>query len=225
MMLLALAACHKHPAPGRTSAGFPLPDRPAAKIVSPAWSTEPERDLRREAAAVIGAAGVKRGMSVADVGAGQGYYTVRLAKAVGSKGRVLAEDIIPAYHDGLAARVAHDRLDNVSVVLGQPDDPRLPDASFDRIFMVHMYHEIESPYAFLWNLRPALKPGGRVVLVDADRPTQNHGIPPKLLECEFAAAGFVRIAQRPMPRAGGYFALFEARGERPEPGAMETCHD
>ncbi|MFX6296413.1 class I SAM-dependent methyltransferase, partial [Acinetobacter baumannii] len=85
---------------------------------------------------------------MADIGAGEGYYTIRLAARVGKDGRVLAEDIVPDVRDALAARVAHDRLDNVSVRLGEPADPKLPDASFDRVLMVHMYHEIAQPYEF-----------------------------------------------------------------------------
>jgi ubiquinone/menaquinone biosynthesis C-methylase UbiE len=221
---LLLAGCgHAHAASGRDAAGFPLPDRPVASIVSARWSTEPERDQHREARAVIARAGVKPGMSVADVGAGEGYYTVRLAKAVGAKGRVLAEDIVPAYHDALAVRVGHDRLDNVSVLLGKADDPKLPPASFDRIFLIHMYHEIAAPYAFLWHLRPALRPGGRIVVVDLDRPTQAHGTPPALLKCELGVLGLREVSIEELRDAGGYIALFEAKGALPEPATMQAC--
>ena len=167
--------------------------------------------------------GVAPGMTVADIGAGEGYYTIRLARRVGKGGRVLAEDIIPSIRDALADRVARERLDNVSVQLGDADDPKLPAGSFDRVLMIHMYHEIQQPYAFLWKLRPALKPGGEVVLVDADRPTQYHGTPPNLLQCEFAAVGYRMVSLTPMPQAGGYLALFRAEGPRPEPGAIKAC--
>lgn len=221
---LLLAACgHAHAAAGRDAAGFPLADRPVASIVSDRWSTEPERDRHREASAVIARAGVKPGMSVADVGAGEGYYTVRLAKMVGAKGRVLAEDIVPAYHDALVRRIGRDRLDNVSVMLGKADDPKLPEASFDRIFLIHMYHEIADPYAFLWHLRPALKPGGRIVVVDLDRPTQTHGTPPDLLKCELSVVGLREVSKKGLHGAGGYIALFEADGARPQPGVMTAC--
>ncbi len=89
--------------------------------------------------------------------------------------------------------------------------------------MIHMYHEIESPYEFLWRMRPSLTPDGEVVVVDADRPTQNHGTPPALLKCEFAAVGYAQVAMRPMPAAGGYLALFRAEGPRPEPTAIKPC--
>jgi ubiquinone/menaquinone biosynthesis C-methylase UbiE len=116
-----------------------------------------------------------------------------------------------------------ERLDNVSVRLGLPADPRLPEASFDRVLMVHMYHEIESPYEFLWRLRPSLSPGGQVVVVDANRPTENHGTPPDLLKCEFNATGYALVSQRSLPSAGGYIAIYQAQGERPEPSTIKTC--
>jgi len=162
-------------------------------------------------------------MTVADIGAGEGYYTIRLAQRVGKDGRVLAEDILPAVRDKLAARVTREALDTVSVRLGTPADPKLPEHSFDRVFLVHMYHEIAAPYEFLWRLRPALRPGGRVVVVDADRPTANHGTPPALLDCEMAAVGYQRVERRAMPSAGGYLAMYEARGARPEPAAIMPC--
>ena len=85
------------------------------------------------------------GMTVADIGAGEGYYTVRLATRVGEKGRVLAQDIDASAVRRLGSRVERERLDNVSIKLGAPDDPRLPATSFDRIFLVHMYHEVAEP--------------------------------------------------------------------------------
>jgi ubiquinone/menaquinone biosynthesis C-methylase UbiE len=203
--------------------GFPAADRPVATIVSARWSNEEARDRLNEAEAVMNRAGIRKGMTVADIGAGEGYYTIRLAARVGKEGRVLAEDIVPTTRDTLATRVSRERLDNVSVRLGLPADPRLPEASFDRILMIHMYHEIESPYEFLWRLRPSLNTVGQVVVVDADRPTQNHGTPPDLLKCEFAAVGYQLVAMQPMASAGGYIAIFEAKGERPEPQTIKAC--
>jgi ubiquinone/menaquinone biosynthesis C-methylase UbiE len=202
---------------------FPTPDRPVAPIVSSKWSTEEARDRLNEAVEVMARAGVKRGMTVADIGAGSGYYTVRLASRVGAKGRVLGEDIVPAYTSALADRVARERLDNVSIKLGEPANPKLPDNSFDRIFMVHMYHEIAQPYEFLWMMRPSLRPDGEVIVVDADRPTQYHGTPPALLKCEFAAVGYQLVNFNEMPSAGGYLAAFKAAGPRPEPATIKPC--
>jgi ubiquinone/menaquinone biosynthesis C-methylase UbiE len=220
--MFLFTACHAQPQNPR-STDFPSAERPVASIVSPRWSDEDTRDRAGEATEVMNRAGVKPGMTVADIGAGEGYYTVRLAARVGAKGRVLAQDIVPEVRDALAERVTRERLDTVSVKLGEPDNPELPENSFDRIFLVHMYHEIASPYAFLWNLRPAVKSGGRVIVVDADRPTNQHGTPPKLLDCEFAAVGYARVDMQVMPSAGGYLAAYEPRGLRPEADAIKAC--
>ena len=99
---------------------FPKAHRPVAPIVSDAFSTEDARDRVGEAEAVIDFAGVKPGMSVADIGAGEGYYTVRLSPVVGSRGRVLAQDIVPQVRDRLAQRVQREGQDNVAVRLGLP---------------------------------------------------------------------------------------------------------
>ena len=202
---------------------FPNASRPVASIVSSRWSDEDSRDSAGEGEEVMNRAGVTAGMTVADIGAGEGYYTIRLAYRVGEKGRVLAQDIIPETKQALAERVTRERYDNVSVILGTPDDPKLPANSFDRVFLIHMYHEIASPYAFLWHLRPATRAGGRVIVVDADRPTNQHGTPPALLRCEFESVGYAQVDFQPMPNAGGYLAAFEPRGERPKPRDIKVC--
>ncbi len=125
--------------------------------------------------------------------------------------------------NALPAAWRRERFDNVSIKLGAPDDPRLPDNSFDRIFLVHMYHEVEEPYAFLWRMWPALKEGGMVIVVDVDRPTDQHGIDPFLLSCEFEQVGFTLDTFRNSPELAGYYAQFRRAATRPEPGAIETC--
>ena len=202
---------------------FPVPDRPVAKIVSSRWSNEESRDRRNEAGEVMDKARIVPGMTVADIGAGEGYYTVRLAERVGADGRVLAQDISREALDRLGRRVERERLENISIKLGAIDNPQLPPDSFDRVFMVHMYHEIEQPYEFLWRMRPSLKPGGLVIVVDAERPTQSHGTPMALLRCEFAAVGYTLAFTREMPSAGGYLAAFRAQGPRPAPAAIRGC--
>ncbi len=227
--LVALAGCDAGPASlaaRKTDVGmFPAADRPVARIVSARWSTEEMRDRKNEAGEVMDKSGIRPGMTVADIGAGEGYYTIRLADRVGKDGRVLAVDIFPAVRDALAERVARDRLQSVSVRLGEPADPKLPENSFDRVMMVHMYHEIEQPYEFLWRMRPSLKADGLVIVVDADRPTQRHGTPPALLKCEFAAVGYVQVSRSDMPSAGGYLAAFRPQGPRPEPRTITPCKD
>lgn len=202
---------------------FPAADRDVSPIVGDSFSTEATRDRIGEAEQVMELAGVAPGLWVADVGAGEGYYTVRLAPAVGPRGRVLAEDIMEETHQRLVQRVQRERLDNVAVRLGKPDNPMLPPRSFDRIFLVHMYHEVQSPYAFLWNLREGLKPDGRVVVVDSNRPTKRHGISPELLRCEFAAVGLERVDVQELVGGEAYLATFRLAGERPQPTAIKPC--
>jgi SAM-dependent methyltransferase len=224
---LPLAACGTGRASDtatRDASGFPAAIRPISTIVSNRWSSETVRDSHDEANAVMNRAGIKPGMTVADIGAGEGYYTIRLSKRVGESGRVLAEDVVPKVRDLLAERAARERLDNVSVRLGLPADPKLPAGSFDRVLMVHMYHEIGSPYEFLWRLRSSLKPDGRVIVVDANRNTAGHGTPPKLLSCEFRAVGFQRVTFVSMPSAGGYLSAFELAGPRPAPRDIRPCN-
>jgi protein-L-isoaspartate O-methyltransferase len=216
---IALASCGAEPAAPQ----FPRAERDVAPIVGASFSTEDARDRLGEAEEVMALAGVKPGMWIADIGAGEGYYTVRLAVAVGQKGRVLAQDIQPEVKRRLVERVQRERLDNVAVRLGKADDPMIPAGSFDRIFLVHMYHEVEQPYAFLWHLREGLKQGGEVVVVDADRPTKRHGIPPALLKCEFSALGMQPVRMRPLTGGESYYASFRIAAARPTPDAIRPC--
>lgn len=222
LALLLLAACDNGDRV-ESARKFPPADRPVAPTVSTKWSTEEARDRVREAEQIMDAAAVAPGMTVADIGAGDGYYTVRLAQRVGARGRVLAQDIQPKVIERLADRVARERLDNVSLKLGAVDDPRLPPNSFDRVFLVHMYHEIGEPYAFLWRLYPALRAGGEVIVVDSDRPTAQHGIPLRLLICEFETVGYRLVAFSEKKDVGAYFARFTRKDRRPEPEAMTAC--
>ena len=225
-MLGLLAACQQSDNDAdRTAAarGFPRADRPAALTSGDDLSTDSHRDQLNEAATVMRLADIRDGMTVADIGAGEGYYTVHLAPRVGRKGRVLAEDIDGAALTKLGDRVQRERLDNVAIEQGDDADAHLPAASFDRIFMVHMYHEVGEPYAFLWHMRPALRPHGRIIVVDIDRPTSAHGIPPRQLFCEFAAVGFRLTEFIRKPELTGYYAQFEAVGDRPAPQAIKPC--
>ncbi len=226
LSLLALSACKMADAsPDRpdTALEFPLPDRPVSTVTSNQFQNEDVRDSRGEAQKVMDLAAITDGMTVADIGAGEGYYTVRLAERVGTDGRVLAQDIDRDALERLGNRVERERLENISIKLGAEDDPQLPQDSFDRIFLVHMYHEVTEPYAFLHRLWPALTQGGQVIVVDTDRPTDQHGIPPLLLSCEFAEVGFRLIEFVEKPDIRGYFARFERKEKRPEPAEIKAC--
>lgn len=225
-LLLATGACSK-PADDldrpETARAFPRADRPVSAPGGTEAATEDLRDNLGEAQVVMDLADIRAGTTVADIGAGEGYYTARLSERVGAKGRVLAQEIDPAAIQHLGQRVVRERLDNVSIKPGAGDDPRLPARSFDRVLMVHVYHEVTEPYAFLWRLRPALRPGGQVIVVDIDRPADQHGIPPALLFCEFQAVGFRLVEFVRKPELNGYYAQFEASGEQPEPTAIKPC--
>jgi ubiquinone/menaquinone biosynthesis C-methylase UbiE len=219
LTITLIGACRKEP----PKSPFPEPQRAVAPIVSSRYLNEDARDRFGEADTVMRLAGIRQGMWVADVGAGEGYYTVRLAPLVGARGRVLAQDIVPETRDTLAERVNRERLDNVAVKLGEPNNPMLPPTSFDRVFLIHMYHEVQRPSEFLWHLRDSLKREGSVVVVDADRPTDRHGTPPRLLICEFAGVGYELTRFEPLPDSESYFAQFTAKGPKPEPDQIKVC--
>jgi SAM-dependent methyltransferase len=204
---------------------FPRPERPVADIVSPIWHGEKERDAAGEPRQLVRFLGIKPGMTVADIGAGSGYYVVRLAPIVGPKGRIIAEDVVPEYLQDLRNRVRALGLQNVTISLGEPHDPRLPAHSLDAAILVHMYHEVAQPYGLLYNLAPALKPGARVGIVDAIGPTVNHGTPLSLLRCELAAVGYREIGFHPLAGSNAYLAIFAPPSDesRTRPDAIIAC--
>jgi predicted methyltransferase len=211
--------------PGAPAGAFPKPDRPVADIVSPTWHNEKERDDAGEPRQVVRLLGIKSGMTVADIGAGSGYYVVRLSPIVGPRGLIIAQDVVPEYLRGLRSRVRDLGLQNVVISLGEPHDPRLPPDSLDVAILVHMYHEIAQPYGLLYNLVPALKPGARVGIVDAYGPTSEHGTPPSLLGCELAAVGYREISLDRLMGSQAYLAIFAppSIASRTRPDAMVAC--
>jgi SAM-dependent methyltransferase len=211
--------------PGAPAGAFPKPDRPVAEIVSPTWHNEKERDDAGEPRQVVRLLGIKSGMTVADIGAGSGYYVVRLSPIIGPRGLIIAQDVVPEYLRGLRSRVRDLGLQNVVISLGEPHDPRLPADSLDVAILVHMYHEIAQPYGLLYNLVPALKPGSRVGIVDAYGPTSEHGTPPSLLGCELAAVGYREISLDRLMGSQAYLAIFAppSIASRTRPDAMVAC--
>ena len=210
---------------GAPAAAFPKPDRPVADIISPIWHDEKERDAAGEPRHLVRLLGIKSGMTVADIGAGGGYYVVRLSPIVGPRGRIIAEDVVPEYLQSLRSRVRDRGLQNVVISRGEPHDPRLPADSLDMAILVHMYHEIAQPYGLLYNLVPALKPGARVGIVDAYAPTSEHGTPPDLLRCELTAVGYRQISFDRLTGSDAYLAVFAppSVASRTRPQAMVAC--
>lgn len=147
----------------------PLSGRRYAQPMSVAgadWLDRAERQQEEDPQFALRLLKVADGSTVADIGAGSGYYTVRLARLVGPKGRVYANDLQQGMLDLLRRRVERERLTNVELVLGTEDDPRLPPASVDLALMVDVYHEFSQPQTMLRRIRGALKPGGRLVLLE-----------------------------------------------------------
>jgi SAM-dependent methyltransferase len=210
---------------GLAAVAFPKPDRPVADIVSPIWHDEKERDDAGEPTQLIHLLGIKSGMTVADIGAGSGYYVVRLSPIVGPRGRIIAEDVVPEYLRSLRKRVRDLGLQNVVIGLGEPHDPRLPADSLDIAVLVHMYHEIAQPYGLLYNLVPALKLAARVGIVDAYGPTSQHGTPPDLLRCELAAVGYRENSLDRLSGSNAYLAIFAppSVASRTRPEAIVAC--
>ncbi len=130
------------------------------------WLERTERDEEEAPDVALRVLNIPKGASVADIGAGSGYMTVRLAARVGPTGRVFANDVQPQMLDILARRLAAKRIANVTMVQGTADDPKLPPSSVDLELMVDVYHELSQPQAMLRHLREALKPGGRLVLLE-----------------------------------------------------------
>jgi predicted methyltransferase len=233
-LLMAFAATRAHAAdigylapPGVAANEFPSPQRPVARIVSPRRAAEEHRDALNEAGQIAHLLELKPGMTVGDIGAGNGYHTVRLSRLVGPAGSVVAQDVTRDYLIELAKRTGLLKLTNVKFALGEPHDPRLPASSLDAAILVHMYHEIAQPYAFLYNLTPALKPGARVGIVDLELPTSEHGTPIELLRCELAAVGYRAVATYKLAGDSGYLAVFsppEVTG-RKSPRDIVACGD
>ena len=155
----AVTADERHPVSGRLIA-------PVMSYEGAEWLERPEREFEEQPSKAIKALGIRPGQVVADVGAGSGYYTVRLAKQVGRMGRVYASDLQPEMIVHLQRRLERERIENVELVQATETSPRLPEGMFDLILMVDVYHELSRPQEVLRRLRAALKPDGRLVLIE-----------------------------------------------------------
>jgi len=143
--------------------------REIAHIMGPGgipWLERAERETEEQPARTIAALEIQPGSTVADLGAGSGYYSFRIAPLVGPTGKVLAVDIEPSMLEVIDARARREGIGNVQTVRSSAQDPHLPPASVDLVFMVDVYHELEYPYEIMQKVREALKPGGRVALVE-----------------------------------------------------------
>jgi predicted methyltransferase len=160
---LAAVSCSaqplRHPATGRVIA-------PVMGAAGAAWLERSERESEERPSLAVRLLRLKPGQTVADIGAGSGYYTELLARAVGPSGRVYATDIQPEMIRLLEQRIQRKRLAHAQAVLASETDPRLPPESLDLALLVDVYHELARPQQMLRRLRESLKPGGRLVLIE-----------------------------------------------------------
>jgi ubiquinone/menaquinone biosynthesis C-methylase UbiE len=161
----------------------------------------PDRDAWQKPDEVMDALGIADGAAVADLGAGGGWFTIRLARRVGPNGVVYAEDVQPEMIEAITRRVEREGLTNVKPVLGAPTNPRLPEAALDAVLIVGVYNEMEDPVALLKNVSSALKPRGRLGIVDFTReglgpgPPMDERVDPDRIITDARAAGMRLIAQ------------------------------
>ena len=157
--MLAAQMPGTHPVSGRRYA-------PVMGYQGVPWLERPERAEEEDPDLAISILKIPKGAIVADIGAGSGYMTIRMAQRVGPTGRVYANDLQPQMLDILGRRLAEERISNVTLVQGTVDDPKLPPGSLDLEILVDVYHEFSRPQAMLQRLREALKPDGRLVLLE-----------------------------------------------------------
>lgn len=154
---------------GQAGTTHPISGRVIAGVMGHAgapWLDRPEREAEERPSKAIEALQLQPGMVVADFGAGSGYYTERIARAVGPTGRVLAVDLQPEMLGVVGQRIKALGLTNVELVRSTPDDPRLPSGRVDLILMVDVYHELASPQRVLRAMKAALSPRGRIAIVE-----------------------------------------------------------
>ena len=169
LLLVILAACTlalaaqkspgKHPISGREYA-WPM------GVAGAPWLDRAERETEEQPTRALAIMKIAPGTAVADIGAGSGYFTERIARLVGPAGKVYATDIQQGMLDLLRQRVERAGLQNVTLILGEPANPKLPEASLDMALMVDVYHELSDPQTVLRHIRTALKPEGRLILIE-----------------------------------------------------------
>ena len=155
----------------------------------------PGRDKRLQIDRVMDILGIGPGKTVADIGAGSGWFTVRAARRVGEGGVVYAVDINPESIRYVDERAEKEKLHNVKTILGKPDDPMLPSGGVDAVLLLKTYHEVAEPVALLRNLRASLRPGARVGIIDRNGNGEDHGVGREVVLREATQAGYRLLKQ------------------------------
>ncbi len=165
-----------------------------ALVILPLAGQTNSRDREEQPDKVMDIAGVVPGMVIGEVGAGEGYFTFKLAARVGAEGKVYANDINSRALRSLGNRARRDGVENIETIVGEVEDPLLPEGALDMVFMVNVFHDLAKPVELLRNLVPSLKPGGTVVILDRD-PTRmtsqaRHFLPTETILAKVREAGF-----------------------------------
>jgi ubiquinone/menaquinone biosynthesis C-methylase UbiE len=174
---------------------------------------DPNRAKNLQIERVMDLLGLKPGKTVADIGAGGGWFTVRAAKRVAPGGKVIAEDINPKAVDAIRERAIKENLLNIEPFLGTPDDPKLTPDSLDAALMLKVYHEIAHPQMVLANLHAAMRKGAKFGIIDRNGNGDDHGLKESILRAEVERAGFKQVGRYDFTKADGqdYFLIFEKR--------------
>src|SRR5271167_2538510 len=193
ILALLLASCLA--AAGQTSSPQPAPPAPQRRTSTPYTGDlsifeTPGRDERLHINQVMDVLSIAPGKTVADIGAGSGWFTVRAAKRVTNTGTVYAVDISPEAVQYINQRVKKEQLHNVKTILSKPDDSELPANSIDSVLLLKTYHEVANPVALLRNLRTSLRPGARVGVIDRNGNGEDHGVQKEVVIREAGQAGY-----------------------------------
>jgi predicted methyltransferase len=173
---------------------------------------DPKRDERLQPNRIMDILGIKEGSSVADIGAGSGWFTVRAARRVGNSGVVYAEDINGAYLKYIDARAKRESLMNIRTILGKEDDSLLPAKSIDAVLLLKTYHEVAQPIRLLKRVRESMRPDGLLGIIDRNGKGDDHGIDKEIVIDEVGRAGFVLVNQYDFvkPDNVDYFLVFRS---------------
>ena len=171
----------------------------------------PDRDKKLQINRVMDLLGIQQNKIVVDIGAGSGWFTVRAARRVGPGGRVFAEDINPDAVEHIAERAKKENVDNVRVILGTADDPRLQPGAADAVLLLKVYHEIAQPIPFMKAVKKGLRAGAKVGIIDRNGNGSDHGLNRDVMELEMAEAGYKVVGRYDFTKADGqdYFVVFE----------------
>jgi ubiquinone/menaquinone biosynthesis C-methylase UbiE len=173
----------------------------------------PGRDERLQINRVMDILEITPGKTVADIGAGSGWFTVRAARRVTETGSVYAVDINPEATRYIDKRAQKEDLHNVKTVLSKSDDPQLPANQIDSVLLLKTYHEVDKPVVLLQNLRASLRPGAKVGVIDRNGNGENHGVTPDIVIKEASEAGYVLQSRYDFVKGDGmdYFLVFAVK--------------